>query len=141
MKATFFIGTAMLIFAAACGRSSGTGSIEGDWKIDKIDPSPVAGILAKNTIDIRDALAVYAIADKGQELLPNMISIDGEKMELRTPAGDRDALAYTVEIHDGNDYRMETPKGTITMKLGPADKATLSVEGVTYQLERSGQRD
>lgn len=130
----------MAILFVACGKNMepDAGSVQGEWKILQIDP-PFPHF-QKDTVGL-EGLALFLLASKGDSLLPARIAIDERNMVLKSNTLTLDTVGYSMIGNDGEGYKLKTADGTLHMKLGPANEATLSIEGVTYRLARAGQQE
>ena len=140
MHKTFIIGTCMALLIAACGKNMvpDTGSIQGEWKIVQINP-PFPHF-QKDTVGL-EGLALFLLASKGDSLMPSRVTIDEHNMVLKSNTFSLDTVNYSMIGNDGEGYKLKTADGTLHMKLGPANEATLSIEGMTYRLTRTGQQE
>lgn len=136
MNKMLIIGMAILI--VACEKQPETGAINGEWDILQIDP-PFPHF-QKDTVGL-EGLALFLLASKGDSLLPAKITIDERNMVLKSNTLSLDTVGYSISGQDEEGYKLKTADGTLHMKLGAADDATLSMEGVTYRLMRAGQQE
>lgn len=136
MNKLVLIGIGLTTVFLGCTKNAVKNTFQGEWKIVQIEP-PLPNIQKDDTLGLKEPLALFVVANKGDSLMPSMISINGENMALKSLSGDISSLPYSMTGKTGNDYRLETPKGTFSMKLESGNKASLVAEGVTYHLERT----
>ncbi len=130
----------LAILFVACGKNMepDAGSFQGEWKIVRIDP-PFPHF-QKDTVGL-EGLALFLLASKGDSLLPARIAIDERNMVLKSNTFSLDTVRYSISGQDEEGYKLKTADGSLHMKVGPAHEATLSVEGMTYRLARTGQQE
>lgn len=73
--------------------------------------------------------------------MPSRVTIDEHNMVLKSNTSNLDTEGYSISGQDEEGCKLKTPDGTLHMKLGPANEATLSIEGMTYRLTRTGQQE
>ncbi len=138
MNKMLIIVMAILFVACEKNMEPDTESIQGEWKIVQIDP-PFPHF-QKDTVGL-EGLALFLLVGKGDSLMPSRVTIDEHNMVLKSNTSNLDTVGYSISGQDEEGYKLKTADGSLHMKVGPAHEATLSIEGVTYQLARTGQQE